>query len=208
MEFYKPVKSEIHLRLYEELNDFLPPDRRKRRTTCRLNEGTDIGKLLEKLSVPRDCVELVLVNGDPADFSYLLKSGDFIGVYPVFESLDVSSLVRLREKPLRSNLFLAGSDLFRLARHLRTLGFDTLDADVWSLEKTARVCAEERRILLTRNPALIDHAELERKYLVRETAPKRQLVEVLRRFDLIESVDRVRFQAITAGIPMSGVGNP
>lgn len=202
------MKSEIHLRLYEELNDFLPPDRRKRRITCRLNEGTDVGRLIEKLSVPRDCVELILINGDPVDFSYLLKSGDFVGVYPVFESLDVSSLVRLREKPLRSNLFLAGSGLFRLAHYLRTLGFDILNAGAWSLETTARICAEEQRILLTRNPALIDYAELERRYLVRETAPKCQLVEVLSRFDLIESVDRVRLQAITAGIPMSGVGNP
>ena len=202
------MKSEIYLRLYEELNDFLPPDRRKRRFTCRLPEGADVGNLLEQLGVPQDCVELVLVNGQPADFSHLFKSGDYVGIYPVFESLDVSSLVRLREKPLRSIRFLAGSGLVRLARYLRLLGLDTLDAGVWSVDKVARICREEHKILLSRDPALMNHSGLARRYLVRETAPKRQLVEVLRRFDLIECVDPARLQAITAGTPIPGVGNP
>lgn len=202
------MKSEIHLRLYEELNDFLPPERRKCRFTCRLPEGADVGKLLEELGVPRDCVELVLVNGEPADFSDLLKSGDFVGVYPVFESLDVSSLVRLREKSLRSTRFLVGSGLFRLAGYLRLLDFDALDARAWSLERIVRACRDERKILLSRDPALMDYAELARRYLVRETAPKRQLVEVLRRFDLIECVDPDRLQEITGGTLMSGIENP
>jgi len=208
LSFDKSMESEIHLRLYEELNDFLPPDKRKRRFTCRLPGGADVGKLLEKLGVPRDGVELVLVNGKPADFSYLFKSGDFVGIYPVFESLDVTSLVRLREKPLRSIHFLVGSGLIRLARYLRLLGFDTLDAGAWSIEKIVRICREEHKILLIRDPALMDHAGLERRYLVRETGPKRQLVEVLRRFDLIQCVDKARLQAITAGMPMPEAGNP
>jgi hypothetical protein len=179
-----PMKPEIHLRLYEELNDFLPPDKRKHRFNYRLKKGSDVASLLAELGVPCGHVELVLVNGDSTDFSHLLKSGDFVGIYPVFESFDVSSLIRVRKKPLRPIRFLVGPRLVRLARYLRSLGFDTLDGSEWSLDKIIRTTHKERRILLTRDPALMTHPKLTRRYLVQETAPRRQLIEVLRRFDL------------------------
>ncbi len=179
-----PMRSEIHVRLYEELNDFLPPDKRKRRFAHRLSTGADVAKLLTELDVPRGHVELVLVNGNSTDFSHLLKSGDFVAIYPVFESLDVSSLLRVRTKPLRTIRFLVGSRLIRLAGYLRSLGFDTLDGSSWSVEKAIRMSRKDRRILLTRDPVMMEHPELMHGYLVQETAPKRQLIEVLRRFDL------------------------
>ena len=180
-----PMTLEIHIRLYEELNDFLPPDKRKRRFTHHLNAGATVALLLAELGVPRNQVELVLVNGDSTDFSYLLKSGDFVGIYPVFESLDISSLVRVRQKPLRHIHFLVGPRLIRLARYLRLLGFDTLDASSWSIEEIVHTTGKEGRIMLTRDPALLEHPKLIRRYLIKETAPKRQLIEVLRRFDLL-----------------------
>ncbi len=96
------MKLEIHVRLYEGLNDFLPPDKRKRRFAYRLSAGDDVAKLLAELGVPCGHVDLVLVNGESAGFSHFLQSGDFVSIYPVFESLDVSSLVRVRKKPLRA----------------------------------------------------------------------------------------------------------
>jgi sulfur carrier protein ThiS len=182
-----PMKLEIQVRLYEELNDFLPSGMRKRTFAHRLRAGADVAQLLAELGVPPGHVDLVLVNGDSADFSHLLKSGDFISLYPVFESLDISSLVRVRKKPLRTVRFLAGPRLIRLKIYLRSLGFDTLDGSLWSIEKLIRISRKERRILLTRDPALMEHPELTHGYLVQETAPKRQLIEVLRRFDLANS---------------------
>lgn len=35
------------------------------------------------------------------DFSYHVKNGDRISVYPEFETMDISPLVRLRPQPLR-----------------------------------------------------------------------------------------------------------
>ena len=193
-----PMNAEIHIRLYEELNDFLPSGKRKRRFNYRLKTGADVATLLAELGVPRDQVELVLVNGDSTGFSHLLKSGDFVAVYPVFESLDVSSLIRVRPKPLRLMRFVAGPRLIRLTRYLRLLGFDTLDGSTWSLDKIILITGNERRILLTRDPALMERPSLTRKYLVRETAPKRQLIEVLRRFDLA-SIHAVSDRSGTAG---------
>lgn len=182
------MKLEIHVRLYEELNDFLPPERRKRRFAHHLSPGADVALLLAELGVPPDRVELILVNGDSTDFSHFLKSGDFVSIYPVFESLDVSSLVRIRKKPLRTIRFLMGPRLIRLAGYLRSLGFDTQDGSAWSAEETIRISRKDRRILLTRDPSLMEHSGLTHGFLVQETEPKHQLIEVLRRFDLLKKL--------------------
>ena len=47
-----------------------------------------------------------------------------------------------------------------------------------------RISLDERRILLTRDRELLRRRALTHGYEVRETAPRRQLVEVLDRFDL------------------------
>src|SRR3972149_9448222 len=141
---------EIYLRFYEELSDFLPTDRRKRRFTYRLDCATTVEGLLENLGVPSTCVEFVLVNGNSADLSRHFDNGDFVSVFPVFESFNVKSLVRLREEPLRQTRFMAGKELARLIFYLRLLGFDTLDCDSGAQEKIVRVAERDRRILLAR----------------------------------------------------------
>ncbi len=50
--------------------------------------------MLELLGVPPVQVELVLVNGEPGDFSCIVQAGDRISVYPEFCSLDISPLGR------------------------------------------------------------------------------------------------------------------
>jgi uncharacterized protein len=178
----------IHLRLYEELNDFLPPDRRKRRFDVRLDGRVIVRWMLEYLGVPEDHVELILVNGHSVGFSHKLKENDFVGICPVFESFDVAALIRTRRKPLRQTRFMASAGLCDLARHLRLLGFDTLVSRLRSQDKI--VCAAEKgkRILLTRDTALVKHPAISRAYFVRAAKPKQQVEEVLTRFDLYNSI--------------------
>jgi uncharacterized protein len=178
------MASEIHLRLYEELNDFLAPGKRKKRFSCPLRGINTVKDLLNSINVPEENVELVLVNGVSAGFSSPLNPDDFVSVYPVFESLDIKPLLRLRDKPLRQTRFLTCAGLARLAACLRKLGFDARDADSRELEDIIRVAEEERRIVLTRNPALLKSAELSRVLLVCASRPKEQLIAVIARFNL------------------------
>jgi sulfur carrier protein ThiS len=196
----KPMKIKILLRLYEELNDFLPPAKRKRRFDYRLNAGSTINDLLAKLGVPAAQVELALVNGTSVGFSHVLKTGDFVSFYPVFESFDVAGLVRMRKRPLRHLHFMTGPRLARLTCYLRLLGFDTIQACSWSNEKVIRESQKGKRIILTRNTALAASPEFTRIYLVRETSPKKQLAEVLRRFDLINPDGYSQLRSIIDGI--------
>jgi uncharacterized protein with PIN domain len=88
--------------------------------------------------------------------------------------------------PLRAVRFVADVHLGRLAYYLRLLGFDArYDTNAADAELLA-VSRDERRILLSRDRALLDHPALWRGYRVRETAPRRQIAEVLARFDLYQ----------------------
>ncbi len=178
--------SGIQLRLYEELNDFLPPERRKRRFAVEPAGISTVEELLASLGVPADQVELVFVNGDSVDFSHPVRDGDSVSAYPVFESLDIRPLLRVRSAPLRRIRFIAEGGLSRLARCLRALGFDAADAGSADREEIVRAAEDGGRVVLTADPRLAASPDLTRVYLVRSSTPRRQLKEVLSRFDLMD----------------------
>ena len=53
---------------YEELNDFLPTDRRRQSFTCDCAPGATLKHMIAALGVPHIEVELVLVNGASVGF--------------------------------------------------------------------------------------------------------------------------------------------
>lgn len=147
--------SQVTIRCYAELNDFLPRQRRYRSFTHPWPGRTSIKDLIESLGIPHTEIDLILVNGKSVDFSYLVQPGDRISVYPVFESIDITPLVRVRPRPLREPRFVLDTHLGKLASYLRLLGFDTVyqnDADDATL---ARISATEHRILLTQDRGLL-----------------------------------------------------
>ena len=73
--------------------------------------------MIEALGVPHTEVELILVNGESVGFDRLLRDGDRVAVYPRFESLDITPLLRVRERPLRVTRFVADAHLGGLAQH-------------------------------------------------------------------------------------------
>ncbi len=185
----KARANEAVFRFYEELNDFLPPERRKADLVFEFTESPSVKDAMESLGVPHPEVDLILVNGRSVDFSYRLKNKDHVSVFPVFESLDVSGLSRLRERPLRNPLFLLDAHLGRLARLLRLLGFDSIYDGKWTVSGImAAVLREPGRILLTRSRALLKRNYITRGYWIRSSEPEEQLKDVLRRFDLFSLI--------------------
>lgn len=172
------------LRFYEELNDFLPAAERKQ-TIARSFIGTPTVKdTIESCGVPHTEIDLVVVDGEPVGFDHHLHGGERVAVYPVFESIDISSVVRLRGAPLRDPRFIVDANLGRLARLLRLLGFDsTYDSTLDDREVVSRAEAEQR-IVLTRDRGLLMRRAVSRGYFVRSQAPRKQASEVVRRFDL------------------------
>lgn len=176
--------SQAIFRFYAELNDFLSPARKQTDFAHAFAARASVKDMIESLGVPHTEVELILVNGAPVNFTYPVRDGDRISVYPVFESIDATPLVRLRPQPLREPRFVLDAHLGKLAGYLRLLGFDTLYRNDFDDRKLASISAVERRTLLTRDRGLLKRSLVTHGYYVRETDPLRQVIEVLRRFDL------------------------
>lgn len=173
-----------YFRFYEELNDFLLTEQRKQTLPYWFRDHPGIKDSIEAFGVPHTEVELIIVNGESVDFDYKLRDGNRVAVYPVFESLDVSPLVRVRDAPLRRTAFVVDVNLGRLARYLRMCGFDTVYRNDYHDREVARISASEHRIVLTRDRRLLHHKAITHGYWVRATDPRVQLGEILERFDL------------------------
>ncbi|HUT86759.1 MAG TPA: Mut7-C RNAse domain-containing protein [Candidatus Heimdallarchaeota archaeon] len=171
-------------RFYAELNDFLSQDRRKRTFDYEFSGSPGIKDAIEALGVPHVEVDVILANGVSVDFSCRLQDGDRIAVYPVFESLDITPLTKLRPEPMRKTAFIADVHLRKLARYLRLLGFDTLHENDYADEEIVQIAARTGRIILTRDRMLLKNGAVTRGYWVRSTNPIEQAREVIRRFDL------------------------
>jgi len=180
--------KQAEVRFYSELNEFLAPWRRGRTTAYSFDVSGSVKDLIEALGVPHTEADLVLANGESVDFSYRVRDGDRISVYPPFEGLDISSLLRLRRQPLRDLRFVADAHLGRLAAYLRIAGFDTVYRRDCQDEELASVSANEKRILLTRDRGLLKRNIVTRGYCVRATNSRQQFAEVLQRFDLAGAV--------------------
>jgi uncharacterized protein len=175
-------------RFYAELKDFLGPERLSGAVLYEFNGDPALKHAIEAMGVPHTEVDLILVNGENSDFRRVLRDGDRVSVYPVFESIDIGSIAMVRPEPLRDLKFVLDCHLGRLAKYLRILGFDTLYANHAGDRELAEVSRREKRILLTMDRELLKRSMVERGYLVRESDPRRQLAEVLRRFDLKNNI--------------------
>jgi len=143
--------------------------------------------MIEALGVPHTEVELILVNGESVDFSYLLQDGDRVAVYPRFEAMDVTPLLRVREQPLREPRFVADAHLGGLAHMLRMLGFDTLYDNHFDDDEIVVIAERDGRIVLTRDRELLKRRAVTHGCYVHAQQSEAQLREIVERLDLARS---------------------
>ena len=171
-------------RFYEELNDFLAPHRRKASFRVGIDRARSVKDAIESVGVPHTEVDLILVDGISVDFWHLLRGGERVAVYPVFERLDISPLQHLRPAPLRDPRFVLDTHLGKLARHLRLAGFDCLWRNDYGDEEIVALARAGTRIVLTRDRNLLKRRAVERGHFVRAIEAEMQLAEVIGAFQL------------------------
>ncbi len=179
----------VTFRFYQELNDFLPPEKKKKAFQYSFSGNPAVKDSIEALGVPHTEVDLILVNGRSVDFYYQLQEGDRVAVYPVFESIDIKKITRLRPKPLRETKFILDVHLGSLARTLRMLGFDSKYRNSYEDPEIVRIALAEGRIILTRDRGLLKRRQVTHGYCVRSDDPDAQAREILQRFDLYDSIE-------------------
>ena len=183
-----PAMRQCEFRFYEELNDFLAPALRRRSFVHRFDDTPSVKDRIESLGVPHTEVDLILVDGEPVPFTRRLHGGERVSVYPVFECFDVSGLAALRPHPLREPRFVLDVHLGRLASYLRLLGFDCLYRNDYEDDELIALSHRDHRIVLTRDTGLLKRAQLTHGAFVHATEPRRQLREVLARFQLASRI--------------------
>ncbi|WP_027857157.1 Mut7-C RNAse domain-containing protein [Marinobacterium jannaschii] len=181
---HAPIMRSAEFRFYEELNDFLCRDLRKTSFSYRFNGQPSVKDTIEAIGVPHTEIDLILVNGHSVPFDHKLQGGEQVSVYPVFESFDISPLIRLRPAPLRITRFIVDVNLGKLAQKLRLLGFDTLYRRDFEDDEIVEIAGIEKRIVLTRDKGIFKYSAVSHGYWVRSMQPKEQLVEVVNRLQL------------------------
>lgn len=178
----------VSIRFYEELNDFLPKEKRKKRFEHTFIDRNSVKDLIESFGIPHTEVDLILVNGKSVKFDYLISDGDDISVYPVFDSFDISDVQHLRAKPLRKPRFICDVHLGKLTRNLRMLGFDVYYKNNLSDEEIVKISLAERRTILTRDLGILKRSEVTHGYFLRSDNPENQTSEVIKRFQLLNQI--------------------
>ncbi len=171
-------------RFYAELNDLLPRNRQRVDFEFAFDGHETVKHLIETLGVPHTEVDLILLNGESVGFDCQVQDGDRVSVYPVFESMDIKAISQVRPEPLREPRFVLDNHLGKLATYLRLLGFDTIYRNDFDDQELAEISSHDRRILLTRDRGLLKRSQVTHGYCVRAKDPKRQVREILQRFDL------------------------
>ena len=181
--------DQAFFRFYGPLNDFLPEAQRFQQIEHPFLDRASVKDMIESLGVPHPEIEVIVVNGTPCNFSYIVGASDRISVYPHFYDIEVPDQWRLAPVVPPVLRFVLDVHLGKLAHYLRMLGFDTLysnDCDDQTLEKLS---ATQHRILLTRDRGLLKRGRVVYGYYTRNIDPWRQLQEIWNRFALADRIN-------------------
>jgi len=166
------MKKKVTFRFYEELNDFLPADKKKIRFDHYFIDRASVKDMIESLGVPHTEIDMILVNGNSVSFGYIV------------ESLDITNIQHLRSKPLREPKFIADAHLGSLARYLRMLGFDVLYKNNITDTEIIEASLNDKRAILTKDRELLKNNKITHGYWIRNEETEEQVKEVITRFDL------------------------
>ncbi|MCK4661388.1 MAG: Mut7-C ubiquitin/RNAse domain-containing protein [Bacteroidales bacterium] len=176
--------NKVEFRFYEELNDFVPKSKKRTWFIYNFKGKPTVKDAIEAIGIPHVEVDLILVNNISVPFSYKLKNNDRISVYPVFESIDITSVTQLRAKPLRKIKFILDVHFGKLSKYLRLLGFDCFYINDIDDNEIINIAIKEKRIILTRDKGLLKNMNVTHGYWVRSQDSIEQLKEIVKRFHL------------------------
>lgn len=176
--------KKVFLRFYEELNDFLPSEKKKVEFEHDFYGRVSIKDLIESFGVPHTEIDMILVNSESVDFNYIVSHNDRISVYPQFESFEINEHQKLRKETLRNPKFVLDVHLGKLAKFMRLVGFDTYYRNNLEDSEIINISLSSRRVILTRDIGILKTGKVTHGYFVRNTNPFEQIKEIINRFQL------------------------
>lgn len=161
----------VTIRLYEELNDFVPRKWSHQAISLAYRGRRTIKDLLESIGVPHVEIGRIQVGECSVGFEYIIQESDDIHVYPGIRIVD----------PLR---FIVDANVAKLCPLLRMLGFDTLYVQGATDSSIASISEQDQRSVLTRDRGLLKRKAVSSGLYLRSIRPLLQVQEVVDRFNL------------------------
>ena len=184
------------VRLYEELNEYIPKNLHKREIEFVFNKKCSVKEICMGWNIPVTSVDLVLKNGRSVNLDATIRDGDRISIYPVFETFDISQTTKIRNSGLRNSRFIADAHLGKLAKYLRILGFDTVYHSDLDDNEIINLSLEEHRIILSKDKELLQNKKVTHALRIHSESPIDQLLEVIFRLDVKEYIKPFRLCTI------------
>ena len=149
-----------------------------------LERRASIKDVIESFGIPHPVVDRLLVNGREVGFDHILLDDNRVEVFPLLPPVDPCVSTMLRPEPLERIAFIVDVNVGKLALYLRMLGFDTIYGNDLRNGRLAEIASSQKRILLTRDVSLLKRKGIIHGYLLRDQDPRKQLIEVVRLYDL------------------------
>lgn len=179
------MENTAFFRFHGELEDLLPPGQRKQTLAYRFRDHPGIKDPIETFGIPHSEVALIEVNGQAKGKKYQLQPSDQVDVYPL-AGAQARELVQ--NKFNGDPRFVVDTNLGKLARWLRLLGFDTRWRNDYADTEVVRLGVEEDRIILTRDRRLLFHKIIVHGFWVRAVNPEKQIREIMQRTGLTDHI--------------------
>ncbi|MFO7751051.1 MAG: Mut7-C RNAse domain-containing protein [Desulfobacteraceae bacterium] len=171
----------------KEFDFFLPLPQPERMVCCPFRQGASIKDIIESLGVPHTEAGKILVQNREVDFSFVPRPGNLVRVVSLPRPFDVTEKSILRPEPFDAVSFLVDVNAGKLAKILLKLGFDAKYSNAFTDRQIADLAAAERRIVLTRDTALLKRKKILFAKRVRASNPWLQAREVVTCFGLDSS---------------------
>ncbi|WP_126454043.1 Mut7-C RNAse domain-containing protein [Sulfuriflexus mobilis] len=170
---------------HANLNDFLSAEQVDKAIPYQFSGRPAIKDAIEAIGVPHTEVAVILVNGDAVNFSYGLYDGDDVHVYPHAEHPEVARQYLHALLPTGQPAFVLDVHLGKLARYLRTAGFDTLySSDDMGDASIADIAEGQGRIVVSRDIGLLKRSRIRYGYWPRQTEARAQFRELVSHYKL------------------------
>lgn len=179
------MENTAFFRFQGVLEDFLALDQRRQVLAYHFRDHPGIKDPIETFGIPHSEVALIKVHGSAVGYEYQLQPGDQVVVYPL-TSTQAHEIVRTVFDGHPG--FVVDTNLGKLARWLRLLGFDTRWRNDYADSEVVKLGVEEKRIILTRDRRLLFHKVIVHGYWVRAVIPMAQIQEVMQRIGLADHI--------------------
>ncbi|MGD2086441.1 MAG: Mut7-C RNAse domain-containing protein [Candidatus Aminicenantes bacterium] len=166
----------IRISFHGDLKDLLKNDEKDQEMSVEFPGKRSVKDLVQSLGIPHTEIGKIRIKDQWIDSSYVLHKGDTVEVFPVSAGKTVIDT----DNPG----FICDVHLWKLARRLRLLGFDTRFNPQWDDAELADLCHKEHLVLLSRDRGLLKRNKVVRGLLIRNTDPEKQVSEVLHRLQI------------------------